>query len=62
MSKEKTNIEKNVNDHFLGMRVYHGGSWFDAASDSRVSHRDTRAPSYPIKNLGFRLVLQKRKK
>ena len=37
-------------------RVFRGGSWYDYASEARVSFRDFSNPSYSNNDLGFRVV------
>jgi formylglycine-generating enzyme required for sulfatase activity len=60
MKNEKTNIVKD--DKANSYRVERGGSWLRSASCARVSYRGSDYPSNRHFLLGFRLVLQKKKK
>lgn len=59
--KEKTNIEKDEKSEELA-RVRRGGNWHRYTKDPYVSFRGWNLAYYRYEKLGFRLILQTKKK
>jgi formylglycine-generating enzyme required for sulfatase activity len=60
MKNEKTNIVKD--DKTASSRVFRGGNWYCHPFALRSARRGGISPTYRYYSVGFRLVLQKKKK